>query len=281
MRRFGFSAAILVAALVVTYLPYSVLPRPQLKPRQAGEGPGNRASPQCFADPPGGQVILVPNATIGEYLLNASDHSILRSLLNATNTLNATFAHDANITVFAPTDTAFSTLPGWVQQRFRSPLALPVVVSDLYYHIHPGADVCTSNFTMQGGAPNTTIPPTSLGTLNPFFNLTLYRNASGTYFANDAAVIHVVNATNGLIYGVNRVLTPLYYLNTTIYNLVQEPAPLPSNYTLPFVPASSGDSGSRSSGGGTTAAAKLLRKRAIRKWQLRQFAEMLGFLGQF
>ncbi|KAJ3083060.1 hypothetical protein HK102_001278 [Quaeritorhiza haematococci] len=266
-----------LAALIAlfTYHPSSVLPRPQLKPRHVGV-PGNRASAQCFVDPPGGQAVLVPNVTIGEYLLNSSDHTVLRSLLNATNILNATFANNTNITLFAPTDTAFFTLPGWIQQRFRSPLALPVVVSTLYYHIHPGADVCTSNFTTQGAA-NASVPPTSLGTWNPFFNLTLYRNASGAYFANDAEVTSVVNATNGIIYYIDRVVTPLYYLNTSIYNLTQEPAPLPSNYTLPIVPASSG---SESPGGGASAAANLLRRRAIRRWDLRQFADVLGFRGQ-
>ncbi|KAJ3301445.1 hypothetical protein HDU76_005749 [Blyttiomyces sp. JEL0837] len=82
------------------------------------------------------------------------------------------------------------------------------------------------NQTQQGGGEQQQmgqlLPLSQLTSVpSDFANISLYlgKDSQGTLQVNDAQVVNQGNASNGVIYGINRVLTPLFLLNQSIYGL--------------------------------------------------------------
>ncbi|KAI8810442.1 hypothetical protein BJ742DRAFT_737327 [Cladochytrium replicatum] len=94
-----------------------------------------------------------------------------------------------------------------------------------------------------GTVPNATAPCggagaagnyTSVSSLLSWANLTYYVNSTtGQPFVNDAAITSQANATNGRIYGINRVISPLWYFNTSLYSITNPPPPPPVSGPIP------------------------------------------------
>lgn len=90
---------------------------------------------------------------------------------------------------------------------------------------------------------------TSLSTALRPLNLTIYQaqqnqtqqpqpaqggsTGNHTWWVNDARIVSVANTTTGYIFELSRVVTPMYYFNSSIYDVQQAPPRLPSNYTSP------------------------------------------------
>ena len=218
---------------------------------------------------PGGSINQF-NGTVDQFIAQNSTFSYLSKAVNMTQ-LNTT-SSAGNVTFFAPNNNAITTLPPWLLQRMGGGSVggsqdggssgnasfTPAIAALLLYHIEPNGTVGPQNFTtgaggggnvstsglfssveayvryLQGGGGNQTNQtsqafsiPTALYPLN----LSGYANASN-WFVNDAQVVSVTQASNGYVFELSKIVTPLFYFNYTIYGS-PEPARLDSNYTAP------------------------------------------------
>lgn len=258
MMYLSFGFLLCVFSIILGSQGHFLVPRNQ----QPGGGGNQTGEPNI----PGGQVLQV-NQTITGFLQSNQSFGVLNKLLNDT-TLSAAL-NSTNVTLFAPNDQAFNNLPSWIVQHVQNATnssSLPALQALLLYHIHPGADFKPKNFTspqnetvnttewsatwrsydyltsiqLGNGDGNQTENQTqtshnasTLSTAMKPLNLTIYTNNQSEWYVNDAQVVSVINATNGYIFELSKVVTPLYYLNTSIYNLTQAPPQLGSNYTFP------------------------------------------------
>ncbi|KAJ3279205.1 hypothetical protein HK104_001658 [Borealophlyctis nickersoniae] len=154
-------------------------------------------------------------------------------VLNETGFAAPLNATGIRYTLFAPVDSAFASLPSWVVTVLNS--SMNATGALLAYHIHPGGDITNSTFIP---ANATATAPLNTTTALPGLNVSLTMDSRGDLFVNDAMVVGYENATNGQVYAINRVITPLYYLNLSIYSL---PAPPP--FPIPGIPFGGGGGG--------------------------------------
>jgi uncharacterized surface protein with fasciclin (FAS1) repeats len=192
-----------------------------------------------------------PNTTfdgsISDALSSNSNFSTLNSLVKQFPALENLFSGSSgsqqngqqqqqqNLTVFAPVDSAFTSLPQWLQNALQSNFSSNFVAGLLAYHVHNATQDETSGDGVMTNDLVATLPPNQNVTISTFLdnvNLTLFRSSQAsangggneTFFVNDATIQSSINTTNGVIYAVNLVLSPLYYLNRTIYNLSEASA---------------------------------------------------------
>lgn len=162
-------------------------------PGGAMAGPGGMAAPGTA----GGFTPLRPNpsANIVAALQASGQFTKLLAALQATNLTGLVSTH-ANLTLFAPTDAAFAQLPpGQLDTLLKSPAQLQAILT---YHLVA-----------------TTIRPADIqghaaGPVPAADNKQLTVDGSGPSIrVNDAVVLQPgVTASNGVIYPINKVLTP-------------------------------------------------------------------------
>jgi uncharacterized surface protein with fasciclin (FAS1) repeats len=136
-----------------------------------------------------------PSASIVAALQASGQFTKLLAALQATNLTNLISTHP-NLTLFAPTDAAFAQLPpGQLDQLMKSPAQLQAILT---YHLVA-----------------TTIKPSDIqghaaGPVPAADNKQLTVDGSGPSLrVNDAVVLQPgVAASNGVIYPINKVLTP-------------------------------------------------------------------------
>ena len=104
---------------------------------------------------------------------------------------------DGPFTVFAPTDEAFSKLPGGTIESLLKPENIEQLVSVLTYHVIPGK-VLSSDIPM--GSTQVSSVQGSAVTI---------KKSGGTVSVNQATVVQAdVDATNGVIHIIDEVILP-------------------------------------------------------------------------
>ncbi|TPX38398.1 hypothetical protein SeMB42_g04130 [Synchytrium endobioticum] len=159
-------------------------------------------------------------------LIASGNHTIFVSLLNSTGvlqTLNTTGVNGTGYDVWAPTDTAFTSLPPWIQRQASyagKNQSINLLRALLNYHACLPAQVNLSSF-------NTTTSqiPTLAAGIPVQLN---YNSTINERYVNDATVLNATNTTNGGVFSIDRVLSPLYFFNTSLYNISAPP-----EYALP------------------------------------------------
>ncbi|KAJ3217994.1 hypothetical protein HDU67_006894 [Dinochytrium kinnereticum] len=201
---------------------------------QGPGGGGNQVGPSSnFTGPPGNLTEVNQTVTVSEALQSNQSFSILTQALQMTNStqlLNTT----ENYTIFAPINSAFETLPNAVKRLFQSSSnkTNEVVRALLLYHIVPqnltlqsfgggggGNQTSSLQQTNETAGGNMTRVPTLLGNLT----VSLSKDQNQTLMVNDARVVAEGNASNGNIFAIDRIITPLYFLNLSIYQMGREP----------------------------------------------------------
>ena len=170
--------------------------QPYAPPPTTGSAPIT-ASPDESAAPPAGftPIQAMPGANIIATLKASGEFTTLLKALDATNLTGLISTHP-NLTLFAPTDTAFAALPpGQLDTLMKSPTQLQAILT---YHLvattiregdvkgHAAGQVMTAdkkNITLDGSGPVVKV--------------------------NDAAALQsAVAASNGEIFPIDKVLTP-------------------------------------------------------------------------
>jgi uncharacterized surface protein with fasciclin (FAS1) repeats len=139
---------------------------------------------------------IVANGDIVSTLKASGQFNTLVKALDATN-LTAVVKGNKNLTVFAPTDAAFAALPAGELDRLMKPANAAELQGLLAYHLVNAPVVETKIKGAKG--PVKTVAGTDL----------LLDGSNGALKANSAAITQdEVEATNGLIYVVDHVLSP-------------------------------------------------------------------------
>ncbi|KAJ3360919.1 hypothetical protein GGF32_007963 [Allomyces javanicus] len=174
--------------------------------------------------PPPGVDAFPPNAanlTAWQAVSGNPSLSNFTSLLTAkapqvVTALNTTGA--ANVTVFAPSNTAFAPLvnQSLFQYLSSNPNYSGVLAQLLSYHAHNGSAIYTADVPANRNITEKT--------LSPFFNVTLSRGTARplwaaqaanvtTVWVNDAAIVYGDTAVrDGVVHVIDRVLSPTWYL---------------------------------------------------------------------
>ncbi|KAJ3098117.1 hypothetical protein HDU97_004301 [Phlyctochytrium planicorne] len=213
-----------------------------------GTSGGGGGSNQTFSGPPGNLTEVNQTVPIAQGLQSNQSFSYLTKALQVTNATQLFNSTGGNFTVFAPVNSAFQQLPTSIQKLFerQSNRTNELIKALLLYHIVPSTvtpaqfqgsstNSSSSNSTQsaampmhplqqggnqtsgggeQGGTGGIELP-SMLGNVSVVLN----KDQQGTLMVNDARVLAVGNASNGVIYAIDKILTPLYLLNMSIYNL--------------------------------------------------------------
>ncbi len=126
--------------------------------------------------------------------VNSPDHTTLVAALKAADLVNA-LANAGPFTVFAPNDDAFKALPAGTVEGLLKPEKKDDLYNILTYHVTTSA---LSEEMLQDGQ--------LLGMVNGG-KATIHKK-DGKTMINDATVLGVVKATNGMVYVVDKVLLP-------------------------------------------------------------------------
>lgn len=133
------------------------------------------------------------NANIVELASSSSSFQTLVQAVEAAG-LAEILAGEGPYTVFAPTDEAFAELPAGALQRLLLPENRELLRQVLAYHV------------VEGKIPSSEI---STGTVDTMYGGVSIRVDGGQVIVNDASVIQPdIQASNGIIHGINRVLLP-------------------------------------------------------------------------
>lgn len=139
---------------------------------------------------------VAPSGDIVATLKASGEFKTFLKALDATN-LTAVVAKNPNLTVFAPTDAAFAALPAGELDRLMKPDNATQLQQLLIYHI-VNAPVTEAKVKGAKG-PVKTVAGSDL----------LLDGSADPYKANSAQVLQAnVQATNGLVYVVDHVLSP-------------------------------------------------------------------------
>ncbi|KNE54742.1 hypothetical protein AMAG_00701 [Allomyces macrogynus ATCC 38327] len=219
----GITTRALVLALFVALLAVTAAAAVLAVPLARRQPPPPRQAPSPPPPPPGVDAFPpnVANLTAWQAVSSNPSLSNFSSLLTAkapqvVTALNTTGA--ANVTVFAPTNTAFAPLvnQSLFQYLASNPNYSGVLAQLLSYHAHNGSAIYTADVPANRNITE--------GTLSPFFNVTLSRGTARplsaaqtanvtTVWVNDAAVIYGDTAVrDGVVHVIDRVLSPTWYL---------------------------------------------------------------------
>jgi uncharacterized surface protein with fasciclin (FAS1) repeats len=155
-----------------------------------------------------GGVAMYPSRDIAENLALSPDHHTLVAALNVAGLVGA-LKQPGPLTVFAPTDAAFRSLPPGLLDQLMQPANQARLAALLNNHI-VAARLDSSTLGQQvasgtGVAELTTVAGTKLvARLNGAVNL-LLRDAAGNFA--DISIYDVVNA-NGIVHVIDKVLLP-------------------------------------------------------------------------
>ena len=139
-------------------------------------------------------------------LQNATVLSNLTSLLNSSGLLNGVLASSPGLTLFAPTNMAFSQVNPQVLQYLGRPLAASVLQNVLSYHIINGATTTPNTIYYRDTIPMGTTNFTMMSGDVAQFNKT---GVSALTINNQSnATVFNVLAANGVMHGINTVLFP-------------------------------------------------------------------------
>ncbi len=167
---------------------------------QSGSNEQNQASASASTEQPthgGGQASVVeensePNVV--KVAVNSPDHTTLVAALQAANLVDA-MANVGPFTVFAPTNTAFEALPAGTVEGLLKPEKKGDLTNILKYHVTTSA---LTDIMLQDGM--------TLGMANGG-KATIKKNGD-KLMINDANVLGVVKASNGMVYVIDKVLLP-------------------------------------------------------------------------
>lgn len=146
--------------------------------------------------------VLTPPPTLATLLQNATGLANFTSFLNASGLLSGAVNTSAGLTVFAPTNMAFSQVNPQVLRYLNAPLALPVLQNILSYHIIDGTAQTPQTIFYRDvvpmGVTNITMMSGEVAMLNKAgtTSLTINNQGSVVYFNALGAngVLHVVNS---------------------------------------------------------------------------------------
>lgn len=151
------------------------------------------------ATPPagGGQASVVdensePNVV--KVAVGSKDHTTLVAALQAADLVNS-MANVGPFTVFAPTNAAFDALPAGTVEGLLKPEKKADLTNILKYH------VTTSSLTDAMLSDGMTLGMANNGK-------TTIHKKDGKIMINDANVLGVVKASNGMVYVIDKVLLP-------------------------------------------------------------------------
>lgn len=157
-----------------------------------------------------GRVLMPPSGNIVETAVASGLDSLVKAVLRATNapggdpTLASTLG-SARLTVFAPTNAAFTQLLGILSLSRIDDIPVATLLAVLRYHVVGGrafsSDLANGNLTMLASG-NTTINLTNGTNGGP----TIKGNGNGTNNSNITAVNIVCR--NGVVHLIDRVLLP-------------------------------------------------------------------------
>ncbi|RUP15702.1 FAS1 domain-containing protein [Jimgerdemannia flammicorona] len=164
------------------------------------------------------------NQTVYDLLSSKIFYSTFFTLVKRSVVLSTVLSNATNVTVFAPVNQAFYTLPIWVLHTFQNPVFTPFLDAIVQYHVHTGSNVYTSELKSDQPISLTTLWPgvylkvqTQTSDDNVIDNTTGSAANFTNATVNDAHIIaNDLNGSNGIIQGIDRILTPLYYLNGSI-----------------------------------------------------------------
>ena len=140
--------------------------------------------------------------SIYDIVSNSTDHTTLKAAVDACGLGGVLSDPAATLTLFAPTDAAFNTLPAGTVTALLADIPL---LTDILKHHVVGASVMSSMLS------NNQVVTTLLGT-----DVTVTINSSGVYIDNAMVTIADIVADNGVVHVIDAVLVP----PTTIYDIV-------------------------------------------------------------
>jgi transforming growth factor-beta-induced protein len=161
-----------------------------------------------------------PTLTIVEIAAGASDFSTLVSILSLpelSDLLSAASDPDSELTVFAPNNTAFGNLLTALGKSSVSELPISLVREIIEYHI-VGAKVLSTQLT--NGPVNTLLT-------NEFVTVDL---TSGVKINSSNVIAADLEATNGVIHGIDAVLLPSFV--TSALGSISETFMFDNDYTI-------------------------------------------------
>lgn len=136
----------------------------------------------------------VSQKDIVKVAIGSKDHTTLVAAVQAADLVNV-LANAGPFTVFAPTNAAFDALPAGTVDNLLKPENKGKLSDILQYHV--GIGVFTEDLLPDGKELFTALGP----------NLKITKK-DGQMMVNDAKVLGLVPASNGLIYIIDKVLLP-------------------------------------------------------------------------
>ena len=128
--------------------------------------------------------------------VNAEIFGTLAAALSAANLIDV-LKGDGPFTVFAPSDEAFSKLPGGTVENLLKPENMDQLVAVLTYHVVPGKILSTD--IMRGSNSVATVQGSSV---------TIMKSYDAVKINQATVVMADVEATNGVIHIIDEVLLP-------------------------------------------------------------------------
>ena len=128
--------------------------------------------------------------------VNAEIFGTLAAALSAANLIDV-LKGDGPFTVFAPSDEAFSKLPGGTVENLLKPENMDQLVAVLTYHVVPGKILSTD--IMMGSNSVTTVQGSSV---------TIVKSYDAVKINQATVVVADVEATNGVIHIIDEVILP-------------------------------------------------------------------------
>jgi len=146
----------------------------------------------------GGQAMIADDESeknIVQVAVGSPDHTTLVAAVQAADLVNV-LANNGPLTVFAPTNAAFAALPEGTVEDLLKPENKSKLVNIIHYHAAPGTykDAFLKdgmNLFMASGA-----------------NSKIEVNEEGDVFVNGAKILATIQATNGVVHVVDKVLLP-------------------------------------------------------------------------
>jgi len=158
----------------------------------------DQTSTEEIATPAGGQAMVEDDMSaknIVQVAIGSPDHTTLVAAVQAADLVNV-LANNGPLTVFAPTNAAFAALPEGTVETLLKPENKSKLVSIIHYHAAPGTYKGAflkdgMNLFMASGA-----------------NSKIEVNEGGDVFVNGAKILATIQATNGVVHVVDKVLLP-------------------------------------------------------------------------